>query len=347
MDMTPAISVVVPFLNEEASIQPLYGQLHDVLAGSGASYELLFVDDGSTDGSAARVKEIALVDSSVHLVALRGHYGKSAALAAGFDQARGDVVFTMDADLQDDPREIPRFLAKLAEGFDLVSGYKHVRHDPWGKVLASRVFNLLVRVATGLGLHDVNCGFKCYRKVVVEELRGSVYGELHRLLPVLAYWKRFQIAEIEVEHHAREHGRSKFGWSRYFAGIMDLITVSFLLRFRVRPSHLFGWIGSVFGLLGAVICGYLAVLWFLGDRPIGDRPLLMFGVLLILVGVQLLATGLMAELLVYATQRRERPYELAVADEAQHHSADTMRAGAMAPLITQSIRNTPSTKRAR
>ncbi|MGI6379401.1 MAG: glycosyltransferase family 2 protein [Anaerolineae bacterium] len=312
MSETQMVSFVLPFYNEEHTLGPLYAQIRQVLEDHHLSYELLFVDDGSSDGSAALVAEISRRDAAVSLLRLRGNYGKSAALAAGFDHVQGQLVFTMDTDLQDDPVEIPRFLAKIAEGYDLVGGYKRVRHDPWIKVLSSRLFNCLVRLMTGIPLRDVNCGFKCYRRCVIDELRGTIRGELHRLLPVLAHWKRFRISEIEVQHHPRRYGKSNFGLRRMFSGVTDLITVSFLLRYRVKPSHLFGQIGAMLGLVGTIICAYLAVLWFQGVRPIGDRPLLILGVLLIIVGVQFFGSGLLAELLVYSTQRQEPPYGLVI-----------------------------------
>jgi glycosyltransferase involved in cell wall biosynthesis len=215
-------------------------------------------------------------------------------------------VFTLDADLQDDPKEIPRFLEKLDEGFDLVSGYKQKRNDPITKVLPSRVFNWLVRSATGVKLHDVNCGFKAYRDVVLKNVR--LYGELHRFVPVLAHWKRFRIGEIAVEHHARRFGYSKFGGGRFFRGLMDLLTVVFLLRYGRRPAHFFAAVGSLTLALGLVIGGYLTVIWFMG-QSIGHRPLLILAVLLIVVGVQILATGLIAGLIVHLA-RTELPYVL-------------------------------------
>jgi hypothetical protein len=225
---------------------------------------------------------------------------------AGFTRALGSIVFTLDTELQDDPKEIPRFLAKLAEGFDLVSGYKQKRNDPITKVLPSRVFNWLVRTATGVKLHDVNCGFKAYRDVVLKNVR--LYGELHRFVPVLAHWKRFRIGEIAVEHHARRFGYSKFGGGRFFRGLMDLLTVVFLLRYGRRPAHFFGAFGTITLAIGLAIFSYLCVIWFMG-QSIGHRPLLILAVLMIVVGVQILATGLIAELIVHLA-RTELPYVL-------------------------------------
>jgi glycosyltransferase involved in cell wall biosynthesis len=243
---------------------------------------------------------------NISLLQLQGNFGKSAALAAGFEHARGRVVFTLDADLQDDPKEIPRFLAKLDEGFDLVSGYKRKRHDPITKVFPSRVFNWMVRTLTDITLHDVNCGFKAYRLAVLQNVR--VYGEMHRFVPVLAKWKRFRIAEIEVEHHSRQFGVSKFGGGRFFRGLMDLLTVTFLLRYERRPAHFFGALGTMLAFVGLCINGYLTVLWVLGES-IGHRPLLILGVLLMVVGVQFTATGLIAELMVHIGSA-QKPYVL-------------------------------------
>ena len=308
--MKPAISFVIPFLNEEATL----GELFDRIAASvrpclpaGGTFEVIFVDDGSTDRGADKVAALAAEHPEVVLLELRGNFGKSAALAAGFDRAEGDVVLTLDADLQDDPKEIPRFLEKLeGERLDVVSGYKQTRHDPFHKVIPSRIFNAMVRSMTGLKLRDINCGFKAYRGIVVKNVR--LYGELHRFVPALAHLKRFRVGEIVVEHHPRKFGSSKFGAGRFFRGLMDLLTVFFLLKYDRKPSHFFGGLGALFLTAGVGVCGYLTVLWFLGEA-IGQRPMLILGVLLILVGMQVLATGLIAELLVHVAGR-EQPYLL-------------------------------------
>src|SRR5690606_35363082 len=237
--MKPTLSFVIPFLNEEATVQELFRQISATVRAlpDAPSFEVIFVDDGSTDESAARVEELAASHPEVILLQLRGNFGKSAALAAGFERARGEIVFTMDADLQDDPKEIPRFLAKLEEGYDVVSGFKQKRHDPWHKVIPSRIFNGMVRKLTGIPLRDVNCGFKAYRAEVVRSVR--LYGEMHRFVPVLAHWRRFRIAELVVEHHPRRFGVSKFGAGRFYRGLMDLLTVTFLLKFDRKPLHFF------------------------------------------------------------------------------------------------------------
>ncbi len=214
----------------------------------------------------------------------------------------------MDADLQDDPQDIPKFLDMLDQGFDLVSGYKKVRLDPWHKVYPSRLFNAIVRFVAGIDLHDVNCGFKCYRREIIDEIR--IYGSLHRFIPVIAHWRRFRIAEVVVNHHPRRHGQSKFGVGRFYEGLMDLLTVTFLMRYERRPAHYFGRIGLLFSAIGFVCCLYLTVLWFMGHGPIGQRPLLFLGILLLIVGVQFVATGLLAELLSKNTGWHEKPYSV-------------------------------------
>jgi glycosyltransferase involved in cell wall biosynthesis len=311
----PKLSFVIPFMNEEATLEELYSRIAEAVSptlGPAESFEVIFIDDGSTDNSVAVAERLVKAHAQVSLLELQGNFGKSAALAAGFTRARGRIVFTLDADLQDDPKEIPRFLAKLDEGFDLVSGYKQKRNDPISKVLPSRVFNWLVRTVTGVKLHDVNCGFKAYRDTVLKNVR--LYGELHRFVPVLAHWKRFRIGEIPVEHHARRFGHSKFGGGRFFRGLMDLLTVVFLLRYGRRPAHFFGAVGSLTLAVGVILFGYLSVIWLEG-QSIGHRPLLILAVLLIVVGVQILATGLIAELIVHLA-RTELPYVLK--REAEH-----------------------------
>lgn len=307
--MKMRLSFVVPFMNEQDTLRELTDRISAAAQACllpGQSFELIFVDDGSTDGSVQVVEQLMQEKPYLQLLELQGNFGKSAALAAGFGVASGEVVFTLDADLQDDPKEIPRFLQKIDEGYDLVSGYKAKRHDPITKVLPSRVFNGMVRRLTGIKLHDVNCGFKAYRAVVLKNLR--LYGEMHRFVPVLAHWKRFKIAEIVVEHHARKFGYSKFGGGRFFRGLMDLLTVFFLLKYERRPAHFFGAVGAFILMSGIGVCGYLTVLKLMGN-DIGHRPLLMLGVLLVVVGVQILATGLIAELIVHLAAA-QAPYVL-------------------------------------
>ena len=305
----PNVSVVIPFMNEQETLGELHRQIVDVLVGLGKTYEIIFIDDGSTDESVTRVQQIMQHDPHVALIQFRGNFGKSAALSAGFAQCTGDIVFTMDADLQDDPQEIPRFLDAIEkDGCDLVSGYKQTRHDPWHKVLPSRVFNAIVRTVSGIKLHDVNCGFKCYRREVIEEIQ--VYGSMHRFIPVLAHWRRFRIGELIVKHHPRRFGVSKFGIGRFYEGLTDLLTVTFLMRYERRPAHFFGRFGLVSATAGFLCCLYLSILWLMGYGPIGNRPLLFLGILLLIVGVQFFATGLIAELLSRSTLWQEKPFAI-------------------------------------
>jgi glycosyltransferase involved in cell wall biosynthesis len=310
------ISVVVPLLNEERSLESLYREIAAGLDPHDEPYEVIFVDDGSTDGSATVLARLHDEASNVVVVRLRRNFGKAEALQAGFLEARGDVVVTMDADLQDDPAEVPRLLAKLEEGFDLVSGWKTRRNDPWTRRLASRFFNRAVALVSGVRLHDVNCGLKAYRADVVKGL--PLYGELHRFIPVLAHYRGFDGAELAVNHRAREHGRSRYGVERYLRGFFDLITVTFMGRYRYRPLHLFGGLGLALGALGFATCLYLTVLWFSGEA-IGHRPLLTLGVLLVVVGIQLASLGLIGELI--TTHHEERAAER---DRAEHHVEEVL-----------------------
>ena len=293
--MEPRISIVVPLFDEEGTLEELHAKLTAVLTRLGRPYEILFVDDGSRDGSAKLIHALAERDPAVGYVRFRRNFGKSAALDAGFRRARGEIVITMDADLQDDPEEVPRLLAALEEQeLDLVSGWKQKRHDPLGKTLPSKLFNFTVRKLTGLKLNDFNCGLKAYRRECIEGL--DMYGELHRYVPVLVAWRGFAVGEIAVQHHARKWGKSKYGIERMAKGFFDLLTVILLTRYRRRPLHLFGWAGLVMFMLGFGCLGYLTVLWFLG-HGIGTRPLLVLGMLLVVVGVQLVSTGLLGEMI--------------------------------------------------
>ena len=295
------ISVVVPLLNEEHSLEALYQQITDALDSEGQPFEVIFVDDGSTDGSFGVLSQLNAETTNVVVVHLRRNFGKAAALQAGFLEAQGDVVVTIDADLQDDPGEIPQLLAKLDEGFDLVSGWKTRRNDPLTRRLFSRLFNWATTVVSGVRLHDVNCGLKAYRAEVLRGMR--LYGELHRFIPILASYRGYRVAEIPVNHRAREHGRSRYGPERYLRGFFDLLSVTFMGRYRHRPLHLFGGIGLLMGAVGFVILLYLTVLWFWGEG-IGHRPLLTLGVLLMVVGLQLVSLGLLSELI--TSQHEER-----------------------------------------
>jgi dolichol-phosphate mannosyltransferase len=308
------LSVVVPVHNEERSVALLYDELGSALEPLGIDWEAVFVDDGSADGTFAALTRLHAGADNVRVVRLRRNFGKAAALGAGFDQARGETVVTIDGDLQDDPSEIPRLLAKLDEGFDLVSGWKAHRRDPLSRRLLSRIFNRVTSLFAGVRLHDMNCGLKAYRAEVVHGLR--LYGELHRFIPVLAHYRGFRIAELPVNHRPREHGRSRYGIERYLRGFLDLLTVSFIGRYRHRPLHLFGGLGLGLGLLGTGILIYLTVVKALG-HAIGGRPLLLLGVLLVVVGLQFFSLGLISEMITSHHEERaqERDRAEALVDE--------------------------------
>jgi glycosyltransferase involved in cell wall biosynthesis len=288
------LSVVVPVRNEERSVALLYDELAAALDPLGEAWEAVFVDDGSTDGTFAALTRLHAAAANVRVVRLRRNFGKAAALMAGFDQAQGDTIVTIDGDLQDDPSEIPRLLAKLEEGFDLVSGWKTRRRDPLTRRVLSRLFNAVTSRFSGVRLHDMNCGLKAYRAEVVRGLR--IYGELHRFVPVLAHYRGYRIAELPVNHRPREHGRSRYGPERYLRGFLDLLTVSFIGRYRHRPLHLFGGLGLALGAIGLGILVYLTILK-LGGHAIGGRPLLTLGVLLVVVGLQFFSLGLISEMI--------------------------------------------------
>jgi glycosyltransferase involved in cell wall biosynthesis len=295
------ISVVVPLLNEERSLEVLYAEIAAALESRSDDFEVVFVDDGSSDGSMGVLTRLHEEYANVVVVHLRRNFGKAAALQAGFLEARGDLIVTIDADLQDDPAEIPKLLAKLDEGFDLVSGWKTRRNDPFLRRLFSRMFNWATGVVSGVRLHDVNCGLKAYRSEVLQGLR--IYGELHRFIPVLAAYRGFRVAEIPVNHRPRAHGHSRYGPERYLRGFFDLLSVTFMGRYRHRPLHLFGGLGALMGAIGFVILTYLTVIWFWGEG-IGHRPLLTLGVLLVVVGIQFVSLGLLSELI--TSQHEER-----------------------------------------
>jgi glycosyltransferase involved in cell wall biosynthesis len=288
----PDISIIIPVYNEEGNVEPLYGQLKQVLSALGKPYEIIFIDDGSTDNTYRRLKSLA--DPGLRIVRFQRNFGKASAFACGFSCARGKVIITMDGDLQDDPVEIPRFIEAL-NTYEVVSGWKHQRKDPPGKVIPSRIFNAMASVITGVRVHDFNCGYKAYRGYAVEHL--NIYGDMHRYIPAIAHLNGYSVGEIEVEHHPRSSGRSKYGAGRLFKGFMDLITVKFLMTYARRPLHAFGFIGVALSFIGLIICSYLAYLWASGV-PIGSRPLLNLGVLLITIGIQFVAIGLIGELIV-------------------------------------------------
>jgi len=272
-------------------------------------YELIFVDDGSSDSSWQVIGDLHAADPAVHGVRMRSNFGKAMALAAGFDRARADIVVMMDADLQDDPADLPKMLEKINAGLDVVVGWKVERHDPLNRRVFSRIFNKTVGYVTGVRLHDMNCGFKAYRSEVLHSI--PIYGDLFRFIPVLAAWQGFSVGEMPVNHRARRFGRSRYGLERILRGFFDLLSVSFLTRYSRKPMHLFGLFGLLFTFLGLLICGYLSVLWFQGEA-IGSRPLLLLGVLLILVGVQSFSIGLLGEFMTFQYHRKHEPEHLPV-----------------------------------
>lgn len=293
---SPYISVVIPLLNEAESLPELSERLEATLkAMAGDAYEVYFIDDGSKDNSFEIIKELHRRNPRFKGIRFRTNHGKSAALAVGFKHVRGEFVFTMDADLQDDPKELPRMLATLQNGYDLVSGWKKKRLDPWHKTMPSKVFNAVVQTVTGLYIHDFNCGLKGYRHEVLPQL--SVYGEMHRYLPAQAHWQGFRVTEQEVDHHARKYGVSKFGMSRFVKGFLDLLTLVLTNRYAQRPLHVFGTVGVVVAAIGFLVNLWLSVEWFLGKTSLTNRPLALLGVLLIIVGVQLISIGLIGEMI--------------------------------------------------
>jgi len=294
---TPVVvSVVIPVFDEEESVEELHRQLTVVLRSIDVGYEILFVDDGSRDHTFERLAAIHSQDPAVRVISLRRRFGKTAALVAGFRESLGSRVITMDGDLQDDPAEIPRFLDLLDRGSDLVVGWKRTRHDPITKTYPSKLFNAMVRASSGIPLHDFNCGFKAYRREVLEDLR--LYGDMHRFVPVMAEWKGYRVGEIEVNHREREFGRSKFGAGRALSGMFDFVRVLFLTRYMQKPLQLFGGTGMLLFAAG-VGCGiYLAVLKLALGQSIGltHLPLLLLTVMLILFGALLFALGLIGEM---------------------------------------------------
>jgi len=305
-DNAIAFSVVIPLYNEEQSLEELHRRLTDTLATLSDRFEIIFVDDGSIDNSFAVIKNLHQRDSRVKAVRFRRNFGKSTALSAGFKKARGKIIVTLDADLQDLPEEIPSLMNKLEQGYDLVSGWKKKRKDSLIRKIASWLFNRVTSFFTGVKLHDFNCGLKCYRRELVDEL--ALYGELHRYIPAIANWKGFRVGEVKVGHHPRMHGVSKFGSERYLRGLFDLLTVIMLTKYPEKPLHFFGLLGTILSLSGLAINLYMAVLRISG-KWISNRPLLLLGILLLILGVQFIFFGLMGELIVFSSQK-EKSYTL-------------------------------------
>lgn len=309
------LSFIIPAKNEESSVDALYEEITSVIitlhktvklsSTAYKEYEIIFIDDGSTDNTFNRLERIHKKDKRVKVIKFRGNFGKSAALQVGFDQARGEIIFTMDADLQDNPKEIPHFLSKLNEGYDLVSGWKRSRHDPFLKVIPSRILNnLLTPLLTGVRLHDINCGFKAYRSEVVKNL--NLYGELYRFIPIFAYKQAFRVTEIPIEHRARSYGKSKFGWERNIKGLLDLFTIVLLTGYSRRPGHFFGTLGLASFFFGFLIGLYITYLRITTGGIQSRQPLLIFGILLMIIGIQFISTGLLAEMML--ASRRKLDY---------------------------------------
>ena len=310
------LSIVIPVFNEADSLATLHGELSEVAAASGYAIDVIFVDDGSTDGTWQLIRRLAAEDRRVRGIRFRRNFGKAAALSAGFAVAAGEMVMTLDADLQDDPHEIPRFLAAMGDDLDVVSGWKKVRHDPWHKVLPSRIFNRLVSSLTGVRLHDHNCGMKCYRREVLAEVR--LYGELHRFVPVLAAGRGFRIGELTINHRRRKFGRSKYGVTRFIKGFLDLLTVKFLTGFGQRPQHVLGTVGLGLFFLGAIGLTFLAAAWAvsrfdvipMADIHLNERPSLFYSIVLLLVGAQFMSIGFLAELFVAYHDPESKGYSI-------------------------------------
>jgi glycosyltransferase involved in cell wall biosynthesis len=289
------ISIVIPLYNEEESIVELSISLKKVFERLRVNYEVIFVDDGSTDQSYQKIKEINHLNNRFKCIKFKRNYGKSAALSEGFKASKGDYVITMDADLQDDPAEIPALIQKLNEGYDLVSGWKKKRYDPFIKKQSSKLFNFVTSRLVGLKLHDYNCGIKIYKKDIIKNIK--IYGEMHRYIPALAYLSGYKVSEIAVTHHPRKFGKTKFGASRFVNGIFDLMTVLFTTKFIKRPLHFFGLLGLLSFIAGFGVMVYLTILKFFDSVPISNRPLFLVGILMVIVGIQSFSIGLIAEMI--------------------------------------------------
>lgn len=290
------ISVIIPFLNEEETLVMLYNQVLEQFRRLSVNGEIIFVDDGSTDNAYNILKALSKNDEKLRLIKFRRNFGKAAALSVGFEMAKGEIVITMDADLQDDPEEIGKFISKINEGFDVVSGWKVKRYDPLSKTIPSKLFNKTISILSGVKLHDFNCGFKAYRNEVIKGIH--IYGELHRYIPAIAYAKGYKVAEIGVRHHPRKYGKSKYGLERFTRGFFDCMTVVFLSKYLSRPLHFFGKAGLLSSFIGTLLCLYLTFLKLFCGQSIGNRPMLSLGILMLIIGVQFISTGLIGELII-------------------------------------------------
>ena len=304
------LSIVIPVYNENENISLLYSELKKVLSELKKSYELIFVDDGSSDGSFEALKRIHRNDKNVKIIKFRRNFGQTAAISAGFENASGEIVITMDADLQNDPKDIPRLLEKINEGYDIVSGWRKGRKDPLlMKKIPSKISNFLTRKLTGVEIHDSGCTLKAYKKLALKNI--ELYGEMHRFIPAILSWKGFRVSEIPVSHKARKFGKTKYGVWRIMKGFLDLLVVVFWKKYSTRPIHLFGGLGLLFGFLGFVIGLYLGIIRIFYNQGISNRPLLLLGILLIILGVQFVIFGLLADIMVKLYYGKEvRPYNI-------------------------------------
>lgn len=311
----PQLSIIIPVYNEAESLRELHQEIGEVIEANHYEAELIFIDDGSTDGSWQLMSELAAEDLSVRCIRFRKNFGKAAALRAGAEHSQGELIVTMDADLQDDPAEIPNLIAALGEHNDLVSGWKKVRNDPLDKTLPSKIFNWLIGWLTGVHLHDHNCGFKIYRREIFDEVK--LYGEMHRFVPVLAASRGFKVTEVPVNHRSRKHGVSKYGWARLPKGFLDLLTVCFLTGFSQRPQHLLGGFGLAAFSAGAIGMFWMAIYWVLRMafypewEPLHQRPIVLYSLGALLLGAQVLCIGFLAELITSRNQVRTQPYSIA------------------------------------
>jgi glycosyltransferase involved in cell wall biosynthesis len=301
-----AYSIIIPVYNEEDNLVLLQDELLSVLVNLPGSYEVIYVDDGSTDRSFEALERLYAANQNVKVIKFRTNYGKSAALAAGLRWARGDIIITLDADLQDDPHEIPRLIEKLSKGYDMVCGWRYSRRDPLVKRLSSKAFNMAIRILTGIKLHDINCGLKVFKREVTAALH--IYGELHRLIPVLAFWNGFEVAELEVHHRQRKFNRSKFGIERFPGAFFDLLAARFKTRYAYKPLHLLGAVGLLLGFAGLIASIGSIVFWLRGSDIRNYYPLIVFAALLVMTGVQFLLVGILGEMIASAAQKEDQQY---------------------------------------
>jgi glycosyltransferase involved in cell wall biosynthesis len=307
LQVLPSVSVVIPLLNEHATIRPLYDRLLSVLRQVASRHEIIFVDDGSTDGSQEIIREIQASDRAVRYIFFRRNFGKSAALAAGMRMVKFEIITTIDADLQDIPEQLPLLLGKMEEGYDLVSAWRYDRQDSFSRKTASRIYNKITSLLTGVRLHDINCGFKCYRREVLKDV--MIYGERHRFIPVLASYRGFRLGEVRVKHSPRVSGKSRYGLERIFGGIFSLLSVILMTRYTNKPLHFFGIIGFLLAGLGSIIELYLTVERILYQRWLTSRPLFLLGAIFLVIGVQVISFGLLAEMIAFS-YRREDDYSI-------------------------------------